>query len=109
MSARTFEQSSPEIQREMAELAEFVATWTDDDFLAIFGDANPDELTSRMMRADEDCLGQAELEAEFPGQWVAGHDCQVVGHAPTLMQLREEMRAKGTWLSPKAIRHMPGQ
>lgn len=107
MNANAISKGSREDEHVAAELAELISSWTDDDHVAIFGEPNPDGDALRMMRADEAFLREASIEAAFPGRWVAGHNRAVVADAATLMELRDTLRANGTWTSPKAIRRMP--
>lgn len=81
---------------------------TEADIEGIFG--TPEEQRERMRRFRQDIalLHTPEMEARYPGEWVAVHDCHVLGHARTMDELREQLIERGTYRGNKATRKMPG-
>lgn len=80
---------------------------TEADIEEIFG--TPEELADefRRHRRDELFLRTPELEARYPGEYVSVHNCKVLGHAPSIDELRRQLIARGTYRGPKATRRMP--
>ena len=87
---------------------DMVAAMSQEDFERIMGTPAEWKERLRQLASDEAFLTQLAREGRFPGEWVAVHDCEVLGHSQDWRELGFLLDDLHLSRTQHSIRLMPG-